>query len=278
MTSSPPLYPVETPPTTPPPEPIPWYRRVPAWVLFALGALIVGALVPLSILLTSGAQMAQDNAENSNREKQAVQSAAAPLAGGVQAVCAGGGPAATQMMTKGLCAQASVVASAVTGPPGPSGPPGPGPSQEQINAAVALYLAAHPPAAGQDATPAQIAAAVAAYLTANPPQPGRPPTVDEIANAANAYLAAHPDSFRGQPGASASDQQVADAVQTYCSNHSGCAGSTGPSGAQGEPGATGPSGPSGPPGPPGPVCDDTHHSAEVTAGLPPQTFMACVDN
>jgi hypothetical protein len=271
------LRPIETP-ETPPPERVPWYRRIPAWALFGTGAVIVAALVPLSIVLTTNAQQAQTNADSANGRAESVQQVAAPLAGGVQLACSGTDQAAAQLKAKGLCSAASAVQSAVSGPPGPSGPAGPGPSQEAINAAVAGYLAAHPPAAGQDATPAQVAAAVAAYLTANPPQPGRPPTAEEIANAANAYLAAHPDSFRGEAGKSATADQVAQAVQTYCSEHGNCAGSPGAAGAKGDTGATGPQGPAGPAGPPGPVCDETHHPAEVTAGLPPVTFLACVDN
>lgn len=256
------------------PEPTraPWYRRVPAWTLYALGALLVAALVPLSVLLTAGAQDAEVTANTANGRRESVESVAAPLAGGVDQVCRAGGEVASQLKAKNLCQQASTVASVIEGPPGPTGPAGPGPSQEQINAAVAAYLAVHPPQDGTNATPAMVAAAVAAYLTANPPQPGRPPTQGEIAAATNAYLTAHPDSFTGPAGKDATDAQVQSAVQAYCSNHGGCAGATGPTG------SIGPTGPVGPTGPSGPPCDDQHHQAEVTAGLPPTTFLACVDN
>lgn len=132
----------------------------------------------------------------------------------------------------------------VQGQTGATGPTGPGPTQQEIDDSVSRYLAAHPPANGQNATPGMVAAAVAAYLTANPPQPGRPPTADEISAAASAYIQAHASDFQGatgatgQAGADATDAQVAAAVSAYCSAHNDCAGATGPTGAQGAQGAS----------------------------------------
>lgn len=124
----------------------------------------------------------------------------------------------------------------VQGQTGPSGPQGPGPTQDEIDASVSQYLEAHPPAAGQSATPGMVAAAVAAYLTANPPQPGRAPTADEISAAASSYIEAHETDFQGAtgtPGADATDAQVAAAVDAYCSAHNDCAGTDGAQGVQG---------------------------------------------
>lgn len=94
-------------------------------------------------------------------------------------------------------------------------PPPPGPSAEQIATAVGAELAANPPAPGRAPTEAEIAAAVAGYLAENPPAdgadgtngaPGRPPTVEEVAAAVAAYLAANPpprgpDGTPGRDGA-----------------------------------------------------------------------------
>ena len=121
---------------------------------------------------------------------------------------------------------------------GPTGPQGPGPTQAQIDAAVALQLAEHPPPAGQNATPAMVASAVADFLTAHPPQPGRPPTAEEIASAASAYIAEHAADFRGQNGQNATDAQVADAVGAYCGAHGSCAGPPGQPGHEGAPGVS----------------------------------------
>lgn len=144
-----------------------------------------------------------------------------------------------------------VVEPASPGPQGlqgAQGMQGPGPTDEQIDAAVTRILAAHPPAPGQNATPAMVATAVAEFLTANPPAPGRAPTQQEIETAASTYIAAHAADFQGATGQSgtngtngkdATDAQVAAAVGAYCDAHNNCAGATGTTGADG---ATGPQG------------------------------------
>lgn len=106
---------------------------------------------------------------------------------------------------------------------GPAGPAGPAPTDRQVQnavdaymathtivepkailAAVADYIAAHPPKNGKDADPVtgeQILAAVATYLAANPPEkgdpgdPGRPPTAEEILAAVEAYFAENPGPY-----------------------------------------------------------------------------------
>ncbi|MCU1680927.1 MAG: hypothetical protein JWQ81_1666 [Amycolatopsis sp.] len=134
-----------------------------------------------------------------------------------------------------------VVEPAAPTAPAPAPAPAPvpvatGPTQAQIDDAVAEQLRAHPPANGQDATPAMVATAVADYLTVNPPTPGRPPTADEISAAASSYIASHAADFRGTPGhngndgQSATDAQVAASVAAYCDAHGNCAGGTGAQG------------------------------------------------
>jgi hypothetical protein len=138
----------------------------------------------------------------------------------------------------------------VTGAQGPRGEQGPGPSQQQIDAAVAGYLAAHPPAPGKDATAAQVSAAVGAYLSAHPPLPGRPPTAEEIAGAVSTYCSAH-GGCAGPSGQDATDSQVAQAVAAYCGRSpSPCQGPAGADGPSGPPGPSGDQGAAGPPGSP----------------------------
>lgn len=131
--------------------------------------------------------------------------------------------------------------------PAPSGPTivnaapiaAPGPTQAQIDDAVAAYLIAHPPAPGKSVTPAMVATAVGDFLTAYPPTPGRPPTAQEIASAATDYLSTHAAQFTGatgqtgQAGKDATDAQVSAAVDAYCSTHGKCAGPAGGQGLQG---------------------------------------------
>lgn len=136
--------------------------------------------------------------------------------------------------------QAPAPIAGPVGATGATGVRGPGPSQAQIDGAVAAYFADHPPGA----TPAMVAVQVAAYLTAHPPQPGPAPTADQIATAASDYIGAHAADFQGatgqngtdgqdgQPGQNATDAQVTAAVTAYCDAHGQCQGATG---AQGPP-------------------------------------------
>lgn len=147
----------------------------------------------------------------------------------------------------------------ISGPPGPAGPAGPGPSDAQIQAAVAAYLGAHP-IAGVPPTQDQIAAVVAVYLAQHPAPAGAPgPT--------------------GAPGPGPTDSQIAAAVATWQTAHptvgpSGPSGPPGPSGAQGPtgapgaPGAPGASGASGAPGAPGPTGPAGQPGASGASGAP----------
>lgn len=105
-----------------------------------------------------------------------------------------------------------------TGPQGPQGEPGPGPSDAQVYAAVAAYLAANPVTADGPSS-AEIAAAVANYLADYPPGP--------------------------------TPEQVSAAVAAYLTEHPPAAGADGADGTNGSDGAPGPQGPQGEPGPPG---------------------------
>lgn len=109
----------------------------------------------------------------------------------------------------------------VVGTPKPIPSPSPvGPSDVQVQDAVAVYFAVHPPVApGPDV--ATVRTFVAQYIAAHPPAPG--PTGPS-----------GPSGSPGPPGAS------------------GVPGEPGPTGASGDIGPSGPEGPPGPEGPQGP--------------------------
>jgi hypothetical protein len=114
--------------------------------------------------------------------------------------------------------------------PGKPGDRGPGPTQEQIDAAVAQYFRDHPLPEGKLPTVEQVATAVGVYLRENPPQPGRAPTADEIAVATASYLAEHAEDFRGKQGPPPSAEDVRAAVTAYCGTNGNCRGPQGPQG------------------------------------------------
>lgn len=137
---------------------------------------------------------------------------------------------------------------------GAAGAPGPGPSSAQIQIAVTSYCAAS--RCGTGPTAAQVAQAVATYCrsdgrcrgpagktaSGSPGADGKDGT-DGAAGASGAP---------GAPGESATADQVAAAVSTYCGAHNQCAGPAGSDGtsATGAPGSPGAPGASGAPGEP----------------------------
>ena len=130
------------------------------------------------------------------------------LAGKATQACTSGAVAPSPDGTE-LCQQAAQVQA--TPVPAPIVQRGPGPTDEQIDAAVAAYFAANPPPAGRAPTTAEIASVVAAYMTANPPAPGRPPTAEEIADAVSRYFAANPVRD-GEPGRPPTEAEIRAAV------------------------------------------------------------------
>lgn len=178
-----------------------------------------------------------------NVRLNSVHSAQARQARVVTALVSNGNAMRAQLIQNGISPSqpppSQVVAQA--GPPGPQGSQGPGPSDEQVAAAVAAYLAQHP-IAGLPPTQEQVSAVVAVYMTQHPAPAGSPgPT--------------------GAAGPGPSDTQIAAAVAVWESGHpvatvTGPSGAAGPQGSQGPPGpsgvgATGPQGSQGEPGPSG---------------------------
>lgn len=142
-----------------------------------------------------------------------------------------------------LCVQASVLATATPSAiPGPQGPTGPGPSQQQVEQAVASYCALL--TCGTGPTAPQVAQAVATYCNVHGQCRG--PVGDTgapgSAGATGPVGSTGPPGSQGDqgdPGQNATADQIADAVATYCTAHSNCAGSNGANGASGDPGKPG---------------------------------------
>lgn len=188
------------------------------WHILLAALLVILGLVVYTIVNQYSLRAAQ------SRQDKVVAALSSNLAGAQQQLKAHG-IEPSQPPPSQIIAQA--------GPPGPQGSQGPGPSDTQVAAAVAAYLAQHPIA-------------------------GQPPTTDQIAAVVAVYMAQHP-ALAGSPGPSGasgpgpSDAQIAAAVAVWESGHptvapSGPPGPPGPSGV----GATGPAGPQGSQGEPGP--------------------------
>lgn len=98
-----------------------------------------------------------------------------------------------------------------------------GPSQDQVDAAVADYFKAHPPGP----TPAEIAAAAVNYLQQHPPpagpegKPGAPPSADQMFTAVASFCGQDSNPCRGvkgdkgDPGPGPTADQMAQAVHDY---------------------------------------------------------------
>lgn len=163
----------------------------------------------------------------------------------------------------------------VPGPQGPEGKTGPPPSNTQVRAAVAAYCGTHgcTGPTGPAPTATQVAAAVAAYCDSRgrcQGPAGAAGTPGATGPAGDAGTAGE----TGPQGPAPSGDQIAAAVDTYCTTHDGC---RGPAGADGQPG------PAGATGDPGPTCPDGANPITWTVddphaaiiGLDPGTYLVC---
>lgn len=136
-----------------------------------------------------------------------------------------------------LCVQASVLATATPVViPGPQGPQGPGPSQSQIEQAVASYCALV--TCGTGPTAPQVAQAVATYCNSHGQCVGLSGSTGPVGPTGSTGPVGNP----GAAGQNATADQIADAVTTYCGAHNNCAGKDGSDGPAGASGASGQSG------------------------------------
>lgn len=178
-------------------------RVFPKWIPWAIVLLMLAALV-VGYFVTTGATTAQDDKSTAQQQRDATADQAIKASLPVVALCREPGPVgdALRAAPDDPCAQARQVVSDPVPVPGPEGKQGPGPTDEQIDAAVARWLIAHPIPPGRGPSVAEITAALAAYLTDNPPQPGRPPSAAEIALEVARWFADHPvrDGEKGEPG------------------------------------------------------------------------------
>lgn len=187
-------------------------------LLGALVLLVLGVMIFLVVVMAGLRQQLHQQSMDSTAQQQTISNLSDGLA-----------TTERQLEAHGIKPSAPSPSQLVVGPAGPAGAAGPGPSDAQVQAAVDVYLAAHPPAAGASASDTQVLDAVTVYLVAHPPAPGQNATAAQISTAVAAYMAANPAP-------------------------SGPAGATGAAGAQGEqgvPGVAGSTGPTGPAGQPG---------------------------
>lgn len=92
------------------------------------------------------------------------------------------------------------------GPRGEQGEPGRAPTVQEIQAAVASYLAVHPPASGRAPTAREISAAVSAYLRENPPARGPVgPSGSPGPRGEPGATVTGPPGPKGEPGADGKD-------------------------------------------------------------------------
>lgn len=195
-------------------------RRIPNWVPAAMAIVAI---------LAAGVWFVVGNTQESTRADTA-ETVATDQATTLDVLCATDPDVAARIPAD--CREAQRIRQNVVLPA-----TAPGPSQAQVQDWVDDWLDAHPPKDGKNATPEMVARAVAEHMAGN----GQ----DQIVKVAQAYLAANAERFRGpagadgqdgQPGANASDDQVATAVATFCAEHGQC------QGPQGETGGRGPQG------------------------------------
>ncbi len=179
-----------------------WSAAVTVMVLLGFALLLV-------MLVTTLDQRAQLNASEARSTRQGAQ---------IDALSSGLATTERQLLAHGISPSApppQVIISGVPGASGPTGQQGPGPSDAQVAAGVAAYLALHPVPGVSNA---QIAAAVTAHLVASPPP-------------------------SGPQGPGPSDQQIAVAVASYMAANPAPSGPSGPPGADGKDGVDGSPGP-----------------------------------
>jgi hypothetical protein len=196
-------------------------------LLGALALVVLGVLIFMLLVMAGLREQLHQQGMDSAAQQQTITNLSSGLT-----------TTEKQLEEHGIKPSAPPPSNLVVGPPGPAGAAGPGPSDAQVQAAVDVYLAAHPPAAGASASDTQVLDAVTVYLVAHPPAPGQNATAAQISTAVAAYMAANP-APSGPAGAA---------------GPSGPAGNPGQDGSQGPVGPVGPPGQSGAPGSPGPNC------------------------
>lgn len=204
--------------------------------LLIIGAVILAAVVPATLILGQQAQSANDQLVPIKAQAQQ----GTDLASKIIQACTDPNQV-LQLRALGACQQAIQIQQQT-----PTGP-----TDSQIAAAVDKWMSDHSAelkAVGP--TDAQVAAVVAQYLTEHPPAPGQPPTPDQISLATATYIAAHADQFKGAKGDTPTSADILAAVQTYCASAtpSPCAGAKGDQGLAGVNGTNGTNGSNGPQG------------------------------
>lgn len=205
------------------------------------GVMLVAVAVLAAVALWYGQRADQRSQDYKDSKTAAVQA----LGTANSSLTRAGLPPVPTPTVAGPAPTVTVTRSPDSGPAGPTGATGPGPSQVQIQNAVASHCAAVK--CGSPPTPAQVAQAVATYCRSD----GRCRGPSGPSGAIGTPGKSGPPGSPGAPGQNATADQVADAVATYCAAHDDCRGEQGSSGEQGPSGPAGAPGSAGPTGAPG---------------------------
>lgn len=210
--------------------------RFPKWMPWAIVIVMVAALVT-GYFVTTGATTAKDDKVTAEGERDATAEQALKASLPVVALCREQSAVgdALRAAPDNPCEQAKHVVADPVVQQGPEGKQGPGPTDEQLDAAVARWLVIHPIPAGRGPTVAEITAALAAYLIDNPVEPGRPPSAAEIALEVARWFADHPvrdgvDGKDGERGPGPTQEQIRAEVDAYMVEHPAPAGPNCPEG------------------------------------------------
>lgn len=195
-------------------RPNPRIRRRVAAAVTALLVLVIATAVVIATTQSLATQQTKDQQLGDTAQK------AVDAADPIVRLCAGSDEVAQRLREVGACAAAQeVVSQPVAEPRVPErGPEGPGPTEAQIQAAVALELTKNPPADGRTPTAAEVTAIVVQVLSANPPAPGRTPTTAEIADAVQIWFAANPPA-PGRDGRPPTAEEIQTAVAAELAAH-----------------------------------------------------------
>lgn len=212
----------------------PWWRSMTRsrWIVLAVVVAALLFLLGSVVWRQIGQDTAQQQTQDVTGQRDATADQAIRAALPVVALCKEQSPVgeALRAAPDDPCGQATKV---VADPVPIQGERGPGPTDEQIDAAVAKWLITHPIPPGRGPNIAEITAALAAYLTEHPPEPGRPPSAAEIALEVARWFADHPvrdgrDGDKGEKGDSPTAEEIRAAVAAELAANPPPAGPPGP--------------------------------------------------
>jgi hypothetical protein len=200
-----------------------FFRRIPPTVYFGLAALVLLALIPLSIWATRQAAAQLDTAQ---QKTSTVASAAAAPISTVEELCARGDALAAELISQGKCASAAKAKQEIVS--APSAAPVPGLTISQVAGLIEDRVSNLP----RPLTVDQVGAIAADIYSQSKPKDGENATPEMVAAAVTAFCAG--GACTGKDAPPPTDGQVLAQVQAMCQARSDqCAGPKGDKGDQG---------------------------------------------